>query len=226
MAIKENLKLVKNWGKLLAATINPTPIKNTEAICIFDRNDLQFELLARVADLWEVAGRPHVIINGRLKYEATETSYGYKQWHDILSKNHKIPIDYICAIKPAHHSGEEAEKFVAMCHEKGWKTVTVMAPPYYLPRCFLHTLGVTKKLDINLCICCATISHIEWDRYIEKHAVKGGVVVRGMRFDHLDDELERIIKYSALYQEGVPGISPTSSIEEGVLYLQNLICGV
>jgi len=217
------LEDVKNWGKLVAAVLTSLPPQKTDAICIFDRNDLQLELLSCAADIYRSAFpfQPRILINGRARYEATETSWGCAEWRRILEGDVcGVPKGHVLTIPPAEHSGEEAESFVGLCHERGWKSVTVAAPPYYLPRCFLNMLGVMRARGVELQLHCLTVPQIKWEEYATKHAVKGGVVVKGMRFEHLDDELERILTYRAAYLKHDPGISPIASIEEGVEYLK------
>lgn len=214
------IEKVKNWGKLVAAVMT-NPTVGTDLVCIFDRNDLQTELLAVAAELCKtIHPQPHVAINGRATYEAREGSWGCAEWTRILWQEHKIPKELLLAIEPAQHSGEEAERFVDLCIRNAWKRVTIMAPPYYLPRCFLSMLGVMRAKGVELQLDCRTLSQMRWEEYTTKHAVTGGVVVKGTRFDHLDDELDRILAYRSRYEAGDVAISPIASIRQGVEYLE------
>lgn len=212
------IQAMKDWGKLVAAVLTSTPPETTDLICIFDRNDLQLELLDEAASLWSQL-RSWISINGLQKYEATDGSWGCPEWSEILEKG-GVPRERLIPIEPARHSGEEAERFVALCRENGWREVTVMAPPYYLPRCFLTILGVALEQGVSLSIHCRTVPVIRWEECTTKHAVKGGVVVKGMRFDHLGDELDRILDYRARYEKREPGISAIASIAQGLEHLR------
>ena len=212
---------IKNWGKLVAAVLTSIPPTTVDAVFIFNRNDLQLELLARAASLYSemLPFSSRIIINGLRKYEAVYGSWGSTEWRSILEE-HGVPPEHLLAIEPAGHSGEEAEKFVGLCSQYGWRNVIVMAPPYYLPRCFLNMLGVSIEQGVDLNISCLTVPNIRWEEYATKHAVRGGVVVQGMRFDHLDDELDRIVDYRTRYEKREDGISAIASIMEGVGYLR------
>lgn len=215
------LQEMKDWGKLVAAVLTSTPPAATDAICIFNRNDLQLELLDRAASLYRqmLPTAPRIVINGLEKYEAIDGTWGCPEWTAVL-REHGVPAEHLIAVKSAGHTGEEAERFVALSREHGWRNVGVMAPPYYLPRCFLNMLGVSTEQGVELSLPCLTLPSIQWEKCATKHAVRGGTIVKGARFDHLDDELERILRYRAKYQEREPGISAIASISQGVDYFR------
>ena len=81
-------------------------------------------------------------------------------------------------------------------------------------------LGVSVQQGVELKLHCLTVPNIKWEEYATKHAVRGGIVVKGMRFDHLDDELDRIVSYRARYEKHETGISAIASIAEGVDYFR------
>lgn len=216
----ESAASVAEWAQFLAAVLTDTIPATCDVIGVFAQNDLQLEILDVVVGLARrFARQPQILINGLDRYEPTERSWGCGAWLRFLIGNYGVRPEQVTVLPEARHTGQEAEEIIRFSARHGWKTITIVATPYRMPRCFLTTLGVMRAQGLALKIFCRSISAIDWGGRAEKHSVIAGSVV-GTRFDQLAVELEKIVEYREKFVKGVPDSSPIASIEEGLQHLR------
>lgn len=220
----QEVMMPKDVMFVAAALCDALP-QETDAVCVHAQNDLQKELLAVVADptvgLYHklFPRSPKILLNGLLRYEKAEASWGFEEWRRILEGSLAVKLGDVLSLGVSRHTGEEAEAVLRYCRQYGWKSLTVAATPYRLPRCFLTVLGAMHHRDLDLKLHCLTVPRVNWSQRVEKLSVMQGAVV-GTRFAQLEAELERIVKYREAYLAGDLAVTPIASIEEGLTYLQ------
>ena len=110
------------------------------------RGAAQLYRVGRVTDLYLCGGE---------EYRATPQSpiaySGYSSWRDqlmdrgVLSRN-------IHAIDRPHpsHTGTEAQHFVRLAQERGWRKAFVIAPPLQILRAFVNNVTFVIRFDVHL----------------------------------------------------------------------------
>ncbi|MBI2121579.1 MAG: hypothetical protein HYT98_00500 [Candidatus Sungbacteria bacterium] len=210
------------FALLTSAVLRDVLPEKTDAIFIHAQDDLREELLGCVATLYHrLPAAPVVVLNGLAKYEPTPNSWGFEEWSSILCGPLRVLSDHVHKIPPARHTGEEAENLMKLCKKRGWRSVTIAATPYRLPRCFLTVLGSMFNCSWNMRIVihCITVG-ADLNERVEKHSVIQGVIV-GSRLEQFCTELEKINEYRVKYLSGRTGFSRLASFEEWSDYLQN-----
>lgn len=210
----------REWALFYSAVLCGYLPKQTDVIFIHAQNDLEVDLLGRVAELYlDFHLRPKIVLNGLVQYENKENSSGYEEWKRILMLSDVERSD-ILKITTARHTGEEATKIVKLCEKKGWKKLVIAATPQRLARCFLTVMGVLQDRGTALSVYCLTVANIDWQEKCEKHSVIQGSVA-GDRFEHFEDEFERILKYRNAYIAGDSKITPVASVKSALEYFKN-----
>jgi len=130
---------------------------------------------------------------------------GYEKWRKLFIRR-GIRQEAIVLLPPSKHTGEESANLLLLARAKGWKSVTIMAYPYHLLRCFLQIVAAMEKLQIRLRVYARTfkLGGDDWQRQMTRIVmggtnVLGNTTVNGSMIDHIASELERVVKYA---QEG------------------------
>ena len=126
------------------------------------------------------------------------------------------------------HTPAECFNVIKMAEEKGWKSITVMSFPFHILRvaaqwvyCLEHGEDKQKReKPVELKVYFTTLETVDWGMPAEK-TILGGGVVKGIFFDHIKDEIERITRYMNPAGEDEKGkFTPNSTLEELIAYIR------
>ncbi|MDR0428170.1 MAG: YdcF family protein [Dysgonamonadaceae bacterium] len=181
-----------DYAKLLIMVHND-PLCKADAIILLEGDG--FGRLPQAVDLYKQKYAPLIVFSGNI----TDYSYGSYPFNDCLS----LLLEMGVAEKDILHenqstqTAEQAYYISCMIREKGWSKVILVASPHHQCRAYLTFL---KQLPSDVVLMNAPARHLFWFKK-EKW---------GCRFDLLEQEQERIEKYS---QKG-----DLVSIKEAITY--------
>ena len=115
---------------------------------------------------------------------------GADRWTRLISQRGVVPMR-IPAQTPSN-TFTEAQQLVRMAKDEKWTDVTVVAPAFHMPRCFLSTISAALHEYPDLRVWARLGAHLPWDEEV----VHSQGVTTGTRRDLFRGELERIEKYT------------------------------
>ncbi len=149
-------------------------------------------VLQRGAELFHAGKASHLLLIDNLG--GSEPGYpGAPPWQRRL-KEFGIPeknVTLITFTEPVLHTLSEACAMVRFATERNWNTVTIVAPPFHLPRCFLSAITAVRHLNSRLRVYAQVGITEPWN----EHAVHSQKAVEGLRKDLIVGELRRILRY-------------------------------
>lgn len=218
-------------GFLAVLTDSPPPISTNALFIHGSQGDPQLdakELNAALA-IYRKYHTDKIVLNGLTTEECRELNLaycGYEKWGKFFL-DCSIPEEDIILLPPSKHTGAESENLLLLARDRGWKSVTIMAYPYHLLRCFLQIVAAMKKLKIHLRVYAKTfgLDGDDWRRQTTR-SVMGGANVLGDRtmngrmVDHIASELDRVVGYA---QES-ENFTRHATISELLQYLTERSC--
>ncbi|EKD94507.1 MAG: hypothetical protein ACD_26C00034G0042 [uncultured bacterium] len=128
-----------------------------------------------------------------IKYEANPgKNYYIKQLiKNGVSSDKIILCSHQVKDQIGFNTREESDSFLLMSAKKNYKTAVLVTQPHQILRATLGTLKTNIDKKYNMKFWCATPQSIDW---YEKAGGSQGLEVKP-RIDHIQDEVERVIKY-------------------------------
>lgn len=130
---------------------------------------------------------------GVLKHKKTPNFAGFETWRRELCSRGVRKEDVI-AINSSENSINtlnEAQALVRFAKDRRLGSIYITAAPFHQLRAFMTTISVAKKEFPKLRVYNAVGSRLNWSEY----GVHSGGVLKGRRYEFLESEWERIMRY-------------------------------
>lgn len=171
-------------------------IKKSDAIILLEGDGLNRILSA--ADLYRAGFADKIVFSGGI------TDYGYGSFPFSMAYTEfihaGIPTQAIIHESNSQNTKEQAIEVIKLANFKGWRKLILVASHYHQYRAYLTFLKEIISTKSNILLYNAPAKDLSW---FEETGW-------GKRFDLLDDEFDRIEKYTQL--------SHLSSIKEAIEY--------
>jgi uncharacterized SAM-binding protein YcdF (DUF218 family) len=170
---------MSDYEKLLVIVHND-PLTKADAIILLEGDG--FGRLVRAAELYHQGYAPKVVFSGNI----ADHAYGSFPLEKCLPQLLKMGVKEVDIIHEnrSTQTAEQARYVAQMAMEKGWKKLILVASPHHQCRAYLTFL---KQLPAGVVLINAPARDLPW---FKKEAW-------GARFNLLEQEQERIEKYTA-----------------------------
>ncbi len=181
--------------------------------------DNQESVLQRGAELFQTGKASCLLLIDN--QGGSEPGYpGAPPWQKRL-RELNVPEENIILIPftaPVLHTLSEAMAMVEFARKHGWSKVTIVAPPFHLPRCFMSAVTAVNHLNTKLVVYAKVGITQSW----HGHAVHSQKAVQGLRRDLIVGEIRRVKRYQRqstflrLLADGVMFL--TAALRDGSLF--------
>ncbi len=104
-----------------------------------------------------------------------------------------LPCPHLIPGEHGFNTKTEAEAFLATSVERGFKTAVVLTQPHQIVRAMLGVVKTINQKGLPINVWCISPQSTDWNK-----RVKGSQgMERKPRVEHIQDEIERVLKYQA-----------------------------
>lgn len=186
---------MKLYKKLIVLVDNDC-IKKSDAIILLEGDGLN--RIQKAVELYQLGFAETLVFSGGI----TNCDYGSLPFSCVYPEliNAGVPSTAIIHESKSQNTREQAIEVIKLANLKGWKKLILVASHYHQYRAYLTFLKELLDANRNIILYNAPAKDLSW--FVETGW--------GKRFDLLDDEFDRIKKYTQL--------SHLSSIDEAIEY--------
>jgi len=180
----------------LIVLVDNDRIKKSDVIILLEGDGLN--RLQKAVELYQLGFAETLVFSGGI----TNPDYGSLPFSCIYPEliNAGVPSSAIIHESKSQNTREQAIEVIKLANLKGWKKLILVASPYHQYRAYLTFLKEVLNTNKNIILYNAPVKDLGW---FEETGW-------GIRFDLLDDEFDRIEKYTQL--------SHLSTINEAIEY--------